>query len=61
MGGIFGKTKKTAPSRITDHDKVILVSMIDPSVSHYGEFRDNRDHLLIVRNIIVVFGGPSSK
>lgn len=28
MGGIFGKTKKTAPSRVTEHDKVVLVGSI---------------------------------
>lgn len=25
MGNLFGKTKKPAPSRITDHDKAVLV------------------------------------
>lgn len=28
MGAIFGKTKKTAPSRITEQDKAVLVNII---------------------------------
>lgn len=28
MGAIFGKSKKTAPSRITEQDKAVLVNAI---------------------------------
>lgn len=28
MGAIFGKTKKTAPSRITEQDKAVLVNIV---------------------------------
>lgn len=28
MGGIFGKTKKQAPSRVTEQDRAVLVSNI---------------------------------
>lgn len=47
MGAIFGKTKKTAPSRITEQDKAVLVNILLVFVRSRSRYSVHYSHLYL--------------